>query len=100
MSMLSLLALAAAIQPVPASEPEPPTLTKHAMECRAPDEQSASDHLVLRCATRAKLPAVTVILYYRQSGSEDFIPAPTLRSKKGERCSQSPARSPLLSPHC
>jgi len=83
MSMLSLLALAAAIQPVPASEPDAPTLTKQAMDCRAPDELPASDHLVLRCATRAKLPAVTVILHYRQSGSEDFIPAPTLRSKKG-----------------
>jgi hypothetical protein len=84
MSMLaSLLAALAAIQPIPAGEPDPPAVTKRAMECQAPDELAASDHLVLRCATRAKLPAVTILLYYRQSGSEDFTPAPTLRSKKG-----------------
>ena len=84
MSMLAgLLAALSAIQPIPTGEPDVPILTKKAIECRAPDELAASEHLVLRCATRAKLPAVTVLLYYRQSGSEDFIAAPTLRSKKG-----------------
>src|SRR3954467_3001452 len=79
----SLLLFLAAVRPVPATEPEPPVLGKKAMECQAPNTQPATDHLVLRCVTRAKLPIVAVVLHYRQGGPETFTPAPPLRSPRG-----------------
>jgi hypothetical protein len=84
MTMLSsLLLILAVVRPIPAEEPELPALGKRAMECQAPIELPSTDHLVLRCATRAKLPVATVLVHYRQSGSEEFTVAPTLRSRKG-----------------
>ena len=78
---ISSLLLLALVHPLPADDPDPPALGKKSMECQVPVESPAADHLVLRCVTRAKLPAVTVLLHYRQSGSEDFTVAPTLRSR-------------------
>jgi hypothetical protein len=76
------LLLLALVRPVPASEPELPA-SKRAIECRGPDEAAAADHLVLRCAVRAKLPVAAVVLHYRPGGEEAFTLAPTLRSPRG-----------------
>jgi hypothetical protein len=79
---VTALVLLALVRPVPAGEPALPAL-KGAIECRGPDEAPAADHLVLRCAVRAKLPVAAVVLHYRQGGSEAFTLAPTLRSPRG-----------------
>jgi hypothetical protein len=83
LTVSGLLLLLSVVRPLPADDPEPPALGKKAMECQAPIESPSTDHLVLRCVTRAKLPVAAVLLHYRQSGSEDFTAAPTLRSRKG-----------------
>jgi hypothetical protein len=71
------------VRPSPASEPDPPRAQTAPLECVAPDEVAPEQHLVLRCAARSGLPVMTVLIYYRQSGTEDFTPAPTLRTRKG-----------------
>src|SRR5204862_8354858 len=70
-------------RPGRAAAPHRPRAQATPVGCVGPDEVGVDQHLVLRCAARRGLPAMPVLIYYRQSGSEDFTPAPTLRTRKG-----------------
>jgi hypothetical protein len=74
---------AAPVRFTPAEEPDVPAAVQKPLVCAAPDQVGSGEHVVLRCVPKAGLSVVTVLLYYRQSGTEDFTPAPTLRTRKG-----------------
>jgi hypothetical protein len=54
-----------------------------ALDCPAIEEARAGEHVTLRCLPRRGVPAVTVLLFFRQAGREQFQPAPTLKHADG-----------------
>lgn len=67
----------------PAAEPAPPQTFTAPLHCAFPNEVAHGQPVVFRCIPNPKLKAMFVVVQYRVSGSQDYIPIPTLRAEKG-----------------
>jgi hypothetical protein len=73
----------AAVGPAFAAFPPPPDHFAQKLECAAPEVGALDKPFPLRCAAAPGSGAVTVVLYFRQGGAQEFTPAPTLRTDRG-----------------
>ena len=81
--VLALAGVFWAAHAVSGEEPALPSNLSKPIECTGPDELDSGAPVVVRCATKPSSGALTVLLYFRQTGSEDFTAAPTLRTRAG-----------------
>ena len=64
-------------------EPAPPARVPEPLYCPLPDEVPPKEDIPVRCVTQKQPRRASATVFYREKGSEDFMPLPMTRSPKG-----------------